>query len=82
MNLIHTQIEAIRFAALFTSSIWEVVITTPTENVFTQEERERPDRPDRPYPGHERERDYPNQYDEPEQRVPDDYPFQDFNYGP
>lgn len=32
-------------------------------------------------PQFERDREYPNQYDEPEVSPPE-YPFQDFNYGP
>jgi len=37
---------------------------------------------DRDVPQLEREREYPNQYDEPEVQRDPEYPFQDFNYGP
>jgi len=39
------------------------------------------DRPDRTRDFQERERDF-NQYEEREQERPDEYPFQNFNYGP
>ena len=53
-------------------------LRTPTRNIQLFFERDR----DREVPLLERERDYPNQYDEPEVQRDPEYPFQDFNYGP
>ena len=40
------------------------------------------DYPDRDRPMMEREPEFNNQYSEPEQELPGDYPFHNFNYGP
>jgi len=84
MNLIETQIESIRLSFAFirysnSKIIQTSIIAIPIETLV-EETRERD--LDRERPLQERERDYPNQYNEPEMSPPDEYPFQDFNYGP
>ena len=53
-------------------------LRTPTRNLQLFFERDR----DREVPLLERDRDYPNRYDEHEIQRDPEYPFQDFNYGP
>ena len=86
MNLIQVQLDSIRRALGFIGytkpkriDLLKSIVATPvTTQIEVIQERDL----DRDRPQEERERDYPSQYDEPEYGAPDEYPFQDFNYGP
>lgn len=84
MNLIRIQLESIRRALRFIGytkpkriDLLRSIVATPvTTQIEVIQERDL----DRERPQEERERDY--FFQEQEQELPDEYPFQDFNYGP